>query len=482
MKIISIALLFVSYMLFSTANWVPHKFGKVTYEQIMFHLNVPLEAETRLIYSYLQNTVMIAVLLSLILFFIMRKVSPKKCAWTSLFLLCLSFFWVYYKLGIGQITEEYHNRAAIGSFYEKHYVDSHKVKITAPEHKRNLVLIFAESLETAYAKEEYFDTNLIPEMQTLAENNLNFSDNDGFGGFYEIYGAQYTQASLIAQLCAVPLRLPVKFRRYHPQNGFLPGALCLTDILARDGYNQSFLSGMVKNYAGTDKFVETHGNVKLLDWNFYAKRDKLNKNADPQRKRIVRDAKLFEYAKEELTALSQKDKPFFLILMTMDTHFGTEHFSKENCQIKYHNTSIPDAEYFKNVVSCASLQISSLVEWIKAQPFYENTEIVVVGDHLTMNSTIFNNNMKRRVYNVYINALMPEKKVNLKNRRLTALDTMPTLLEGLGYKIDGRKLGLGVSLFSGEKTLLETVGLETLDKELEKQSKIYNKLLYGKEI
>ncbi len=481
MKIISILLLFVSYMLFSTANWIPHKFGKVTYEQIMFHLHVPLEAETKLIFSYLQNTVMVAVLLSIVLFFVMRKVSPKKCVWASLFLLCLSFCWMYYKIGMGRIMEEYHDRATMGNFYEKHYVDSHKVKITAPEHKRNLVLIFAESFETAYAKEEYFDVNLIPEMQALAENNLNFSDNDNFGGFYAIYGAQYTQASLIAQLCAVPLRLPVNFRRYRPQNGFLPGALCLTDILAKDGYNQSFLSGMTKIYAGTDKFVETHGNVKILDWDFYSTRDKLDRNSDPQRKRIVRDAKLFDYAKEELTALSQKDKPFSLILMTMDTHFGNEYFSKENCPIKYHDESIPDAEYFKNVVSCASLLISSFVEWIKAQPFYENTEIVVVGDHPTMNSVIFNGNMERRVYNAYINADMPAN-VNPKNRQFTALDTMPTLLEGLGYTIDGRKLGLGVSLFSGKKTLLEKVGLETLDNELEKQSKIYNGLLYGKEI
>ena len=38
-RIIWILNVFLGYMLFSSANWVIRKFGEVTYEQIMFHLN-----------------------------------------------------------------------------------------------------------------------------------------------------------------------------------------------------------------------------------------------------------------------------------------------------------------------------------------------------------------------------------------------------------------------------------------------------------
>ena len=39
---------FIGYMIFATANWIVSKFGEVTYEQIMFHLNMPFSSETRI--------------------------------------------------------------------------------------------------------------------------------------------------------------------------------------------------------------------------------------------------------------------------------------------------------------------------------------------------------------------------------------------------------------------------------------------------
>lgn len=480
MKIISSLIVFISYMLVSTAGWIPRKFGAVTYEQIIFHMDVPLSAETRLVYSYLQNTVLISLLVVIALAVIMQKTSPRRCLSYSFVFLLVSVVLSCHRLDVSRLMDEYHNRREVGNFYEQYYVDSHLTEIKAPKDKRNLIMIFAESMETTYANSDYFKDNLIPELQTLAGENINFSHNGSFGGFKAFAGAHYTQASLVAQLCAVPFHLPIEYRHYHPQNGFMPGALCLSDILTKDGYNQSFMIGMSKEFAGTDKFLETHGKSKILDWDFYSKRDNLPEKTDKKRKRIVRDNLLFEYAKEELLALSKSENPFAFTMMTMDTHFGNEHFDAINCPIKYHDAQIPDDEYFKNVVSCSSRQIVAFVDWIKRQPFYENTEIVIVGDHLAMSNTIFNDNMERYVYNVYVNPVFKAAE-HVKNRQFTALDTLPTVLEGMGYAISGRKLGLGVSLFSGEKTLLEKLGCETLEKESAKRSKIYNVILKGKE-
>ena len=123
---------------------------------------------------------------------------------------------------------------------------------------------------------------------------------------------------------------------------FLPGATCLFDILDKDGYNQSFMIGTTREYAGTDKYLETHSNPKILDWIFYSKRDNLDDDSDPKRKRIIRDEKLFSYAKSEIIDLYQKEKPFAFVMMTLDTHFGNEHFDKENCIVKYHDDNIKD--------------------------------------------------------------------------------------------------------------------------------------------
>ena len=55
------------------------------------------------------------------------------------------------------------------------------------------------------------------------------------------------------------------------------------------------------------------------------------------------------------------------------------------------------------------------------------------------------------------------------------MDTYPTVVSALGGHIDGNKLGLGVNLFSSEKTLIEKNGFNKLNSELKKKSKFYDK-------
>ena len=482
MKCISLCVVFISYIFVSSVNWSLRKFGPLTYEQIVFHLNTPLDSETKLILSYIQNTLMIAPVITLIFYYLVRKTAAKKQFVFALLFMGISLVYGYHKMELGRIIHEYKTHTIMGQFYEKNYINSHKVNITSPAHKRNLIMIFAESMESTYANEKYFGANLIPELTTLASENIQFSHTEKIGGFQNIKGAKYTQASMISQLCAIPLRLPIKATRYRPENGFLPGALCLSDILNKDGYNQSFMIGTTRRFSGTDKYLETHGNVKILDWDFYSERDNLDKNTDKKHKRTVRDLNLFKYAKEEILDLAAKNQPFSFTIMTLDTHFGNGYFADEVCEAKYHTAKVPDHENFKNVVSCSSQQINTFIDWIKAQPFYPDTEVVIVGDHLTMSSTIFSKDMDRTIYDVYINSSINDKTYT-KNRQFTALDTLPTLLEGMGYTIEGHKLGLGVSLFSGLPTLLESgISVKDLDEELDKQSAVYNKLLHGKDI
>ena len=48
------------------------------------------------------------------------------------------------------------------------------------------------------------------------------------------------------------------------------------------------------------------------------------------------------------------------------------------------------------------------------------------------------------------------------------VDMNPTILSAMGYNIEGERLGLGVDLFGNEKTLVEQIGLDSLNKEIEK--------------
>lgn len=479
MSFLTLFLFFCGYMLISSAAWIVRKFGEVTYEQIVFHLNVPMDSETKLIISYLQNTWMIALILVVILYFCMKKYKSKKYLYAAVTFFMLSVVFFGYKLNVKAMLEYKQRQEIVSTFYEDNYVNPQKADIKVPEHKRNLIFIFAESMEATFADQNLWQNNLIPNLSKLAQDNINFGEGEGIRGFSEIVGADYTQASVVSQMCAVPLKIPLLHERFfRPKDGFLPKATCLFDILGKAGYKQSFMIGTVREYAGTDKLLATHGNVNLLDWKYFAERDNLDAHADKKRTKIVRDGNLFEYAKEELTELSRQDKPFFFTFMTLDTHFATEHFENTKCAIKYHENGVDDEDYFKNVISCADYQIANFVKWIQNQSFYENTEIVIVGDHLAMNDKLFGEIAGRKVFNVYINSKQSEVT---ENRSFSALDTMPTVLESLGFEIYGHRLGLGTSLFSTEKTLLERgFTAQELGEELDKSSKIYNYLLFGK--
>ena len=144
-------IVFFSYMIFSSASWIVRKFGQVTYEQIVFHMNVPMEAETKLINSFLQNTVMMALIITIIAWFISKKISPKKLLAVAGVMFALSLVFAWQKMSISDILHEYKSRSVMSNFYEEHYADPHNIELTTPNNKRNLIMIFAESMESTYA-------------------------------------------------------------------------------------------------------------------------------------------------------------------------------------------------------------------------------------------------------------------------------------------------------------------------------------------
>ena len=180
------------------------------------------------------------------------------------------------------------------------------------------------------------------------------------------------------------------------------------------------------------------------------------------------DEKLFAFAKEEITLLAKQDKPFNFTMLTADTHFPSG-YECRLCGDEY------DTQY-ANVLACSSKQVYEFVEWVKEQPFYDNTTIVISGDHLTMDSQFLDEldeDYVRTVYNCIINPTVTP--VNEKGREFGTVDMFPTTLAAIGAVIEGDRLALGTNLFSAEKTFTELYGFEELDIELQKNSEFYNR-------
>ena len=364
-----------------------------------------------------------------------------------------------------------------GMFNETPLFDTYYVQPTAenvkfPEEKRNLIYIFLESMEISYLSEEQGggqEDNLIPELYELATEHTNFShDDDQVGGFLPVTGATWTIGAMVAHTAGVPLKLPpdVEQNDYgQDDNGFLPGITSLQNILAEEGYYQSLMVGSVASFGGRRQYYLQHGADYVYDIST-ARRDDIVAD-DYFVWWGMEDKYLFEYAREELTEIAQKDQPFAFTMLTVDTHHIGGYFC-EYCENEHD-------EQYENVMACSSKQVLEFVEWLEQQPFYENTTIVITGDHLSMDKGYFNRNVDedyvRRNYNCFINAAVDTTYD--ENRQFSALDMFPTTLAALGCTIEGEYLGLGVNLFSGKPTLIEKLGYEKFDRQLTMSSDYY---------
>lgn len=380
-------------------------------------------------------------------------------------LLCFSVLFFMIKLEvfgyIGAITTD-------SDFIKEHYADPGEVSLKFPEEKRNLIYIFLESMENTYADTTaggLITEDFIPELSKLAEENVSFSHTPGIGGAYSYAGTTWTAAAMVTQTSGIPIKVPLTADTYGGEDEFIPGITSIGEILAKEGYNQTLLLGSDAAFAGRDSYFTEHGNYNIVDIVSLKAEGRLPE--DYLEFWGYEDQKLFGFAKEELTKLSTKDQPFNFTMLTVDTHFPDGYL----CEL----CGTTHEEQYANVLNCASKQIASFIEWVQAQPFYENTTIILSGDHLTMDPKFLadiDETYQRTIYNCIINApLQPEQE---KEREFATFDMFPTTLAAMGVEIEGERLGLGTNLFSKEKTLTEQYGYENLSQELSKKSLFYN--------
>ena len=393
------------------------------------------------------------------------KIFPFHNLILSLILLFSSLFYAFYKFDVDEYLDANFNK---GEIFEDEYVDPRGIKLTFPDKKRNLIYIYVESLETSALSKEHGGIekeSYIPKLEKLALENLNFSSNDTVGGGYASYGGTWTIAGMISQSAGLPLKVKSGMQNEYKSENFLSGAYSLGDVLHNNGYKNYFILGEDSTFAGANLYYKKHGNYEIYDYD-WAKKEKLIPE-DYYEMWGFEDKKLFEYSKKKLLEISKNDEPFNFVMETMDTHFPDGYVDK-SCSNKF------EAKY-ANAYYCSDSMILEFVKWVQGQDFYDNTTIIISGDHLTMKNGFFittDKDYQRSVYNVIINSAIDTKYD--KNRQFTTLDMYPTTLASLGVKIQGEKLGLGTNLYSGNLTLTEKYGFEKLNEELKKYSDYYN--------
>ncbi len=488
-RIVSAAVLtlvcLISYLCFFAVIFYTDVYGDTGFDSVLYTLFGGMGGtQSGLVATFITKAVIPTVLCTALTAFLMF--APKRIKWLparklcrviSMVLCIVLVCWSAVNVGLVQYV---HGMLQLTELYENEYVDPNTVQITFPEEKRNLIYIYLESMETSYLSTEQggaMQTCLIPELYELASTYTNFSHSDGIGGLVEVPGASWTVGAMVAQTAGVPLITPSDVSDW--QNGygkegvFLPGLTSINNILRDAGYYQALMVGSSASFGGRSTYFSTHQVDKIYDL-YTARKDGIV----PKDYFVwwgMEDLHLFEYAKQELLKLAEMDQPFAFTTLTVDTH----HIGGYTCAL----CGSTYEESYENAIACSSAQVYAFVEWIMEQDFYENTTVIITGDHFSMDSGYFSRAVEdgyvRHGYNCFINSAVEASSTT--NRQFSSLDMFPTTLAALGCTIEGDKLGFGVNLFSDRATMIEEFGYSAFCTELGKRTEYYSTHFYTAE-
>ena len=435
----------------AVAYWVNRNFGEASLEQVLYHLQFGMEGlvdtDKGLIKDFICTCLLIPLLIGL---------SLSGLEWVLGWLVShgkAQFLWYRgwrkgaIKLGYWAINHRAPFYALIAAalyfclqfsvmafvhhqfgqdYFSKHYVDPRNVEIKLISPK-NLVMIYVESLEASYANAHVFGKNLVQSIDDLG--GVRFEE------YLQAPGTGWTIAGITASQCGLPLHSVSLYDiNGNGENikSFLPRAICMGDILHHFGYYNVYMGGDALAFSGKGKFFLNH------DYHEVYGRDELKGSLTDKQLNFwgLYDDDMIVKVKQKLTELHAKKRPFNLVMTTIDTHGPDGHYSTRCLQ--------EGAENFSEIVQCTAKQVQELVLWMRGQGMLKDTQVVIVGDHLAMENPIYTalEQVKpRTIYNQFI-TIRPLSK---NRERILHFDLFPTILETLGFRISGGRLGLGYS-------------------------------------
>ena len=312
----------------------------------------------------------------------------------------------------------------------------------------NVIHIYLESTEATFAKLDGARRAMEPLLR-LARRGFSAT------GITQIEATGWTMAGQVASQCGVPLVFPWAQRvGTHPgENVFMPGATCLTDVLSRDGYRTEFVKGFTLAFAGTDAFLRAHK---------YGQRTGLSDDPSFDGETSLwgaYDDDMFDFAFDRIERLRQNDSPFYFSLLTNGGHFP-HGLIAPSCGPESGRAGSPLP--LVAAIDCTNRLTENFVRKLEKAGLLENTVVIVQSDHFIMRNPLGAELGAHRRSN-FFTAFGPGVPKKAADRRASMVDVYPTILELLGYDISGHRAALGVSLLSGEPTLIRELGKDELD-------------------
>ena len=238
---------------------------------------------------------------------------------------------------------------------EKQEFDSPIARRVQPDsvaaQKPNVVFVIMESMSADKMGRFGNPDDLTPFMDSLAGQSLMFDSifTAGIHTFVGIYGTLYSMPTV---------------KRHHPLVEMKPHA-GIAQSLKQHGYQTIYFTTHDQEFDHVGAFLRKNGFDRIVSKPDYPKEKVLSALGVP-------DDYLYHHAIGEFNKLSQNGKPFFGAIMTGSDHGPyviPEYFKPRH------------SERIKGVVEYVDWSVSQFLKEASAQPWFDNTIFVFIGDH-----------------------------------------------------------------------------------------------------
>ncbi len=443
-------------ILFASSLWVQNTFGFVSFHQ--FLANLPTagggeggNGDPEMIRSYFLEAValplLILVALGIFYRLILREIvrrRPRTWVAHSHALVSTAVSAALFAAGASSMSTTVSLPLYVrGMFTDEtlaNYYQSPEI-LSSPDEKKNLVLIYLESMDDAFSQEDIMGENLLRDLDAATDGWSSvpqLTDNPYYG---------YTMGGIVDSQCGTPPKPAdgMVITEAEPDAGnaisegeelFMPSATCLGDVLEADGYNNYYMGGAAAWFAYKGKFLETHGFDTVIgrdDW-VAAGETELSGWG-------LSDRRLFTLAKERVKELHDDGQPFTFSTITLDNHAPLFDFGY--CP----NTS---GSVANSTLRCQSEIVADFINYMKDEGILEDTVVVVMADHsmfMSSESSAYKRKMSfTELYQVPLyNRIWSPDGVELAREVGINANMYPTILELLGYELKDGRAGVGVS-------------------------------------
>lgn len=462
--------------------WIGWKFGNPTVEQIFYHFQFGAEglknADPTVFKSFVTHCIAIPLLFAIALcvtqylistfalgnenYFKKSLIRHPSITTTIIYKICfvhtggilVAAGSIVFLMHISFFSNVYYTQKS--PFLENNYISPGKI-ITGTN-KKNLILIYSESLENTFSDEKITGSDRLYPLTKIKDYSTTFNQ------FRQTFGTGWTMAGIVASQCGIPLRPLTMFnhnKSTEQSESFLPNITCMGDILKRHGYHNVFMGGASLNFSGKGKFFKQHGYSEL-----YGKEEWNNLGFKEFNSWGLYDNDLLKFAKKRIDTLEKERSPYNLTILTVDTH-EPNGFINSECK----RLGVKD---YSGILTCNAMLIREFIGYIESKGYLKNTVVVIMGDHLKMGGALvenLNKKYERTIFNKFISA----DELTKNRESITHFSIFPSILYALGFRFQSNRLGLGTSGFGEleQGANLDLMNLSQLNEELSYRSDKY---------